>query len=36
MPVASCFLKISMETRDFDQINEIREKLTAAGFKILN
>ena len=36
MPVASCFLKISMETRDFDQINEIREKLTAAGFKIVN
>ena len=35
MPVASCFLKISMETRDFDQINEIRQKLTDAGFKIV-
>lgn len=36
MPVASCFLKISMETRDFDQINEIKQKLTDAGFKIVN
>lgn len=36
MPVASCFLKVSMETRDFDQIHEIREKLTKAGFRIVN
>ena len=36
MPVASCFLKVSMETRDFAQINEIRQKLTDAGFKIVN
>ena len=36
MPVASCFLKVSMETRDFDQINEIRQKLTEAGFRIVN
>ncbi len=36
MPVASCFLKVSMETRDFEQINEIRQKLTEAGFKIVN
>ena len=36
MPVASCFLKVSMETRDFDQINEIRQKLTDAGFKMVN
>ena len=35
MPVASCFLKVSMETRDFEQINEIRSKLTDAGFKIV-
>lgn len=35
MPVASCFLKVSMETRDFDQINEIRTRLTEAGFKIV-
>ena len=36
MPVASCFLKVSMETRDFEQIAEIRQKLTAAGFRIVN
>jgi len=36
MPVASCFLKVSMETRDFDQIAEVRQKLTEAGFKIVN
>ena len=36
MPVASCFLKVSMETRDFGQINEIRQKLTEAGFRIVN
>ena len=36
MPVASCFLKVSMETRDFEQINEIRQKLTEAGFRIVN
>ncbi len=36
MPVASCFLKISMETRDFEQIKEIRERLTEAGFKIVS
>ena len=36
MPVASCFLKVSMETRDFDQIAEVRQKLTQAGFKIVS
>ena len=36
MPVASCFLKISMETRDFEQIALVREKLAEAGFKIVN
>ena len=36
MPVASCFLKISMETRDFEQIALVRQKLTEAGFKIVN
>ena len=36
MPVASCFLKVSMETRDFEQIHEIRTRLTEAGFKIVN
>ncbi len=36
MPVASCFLKIGMETRDFEQIALIREKLTESGFNIVN
>jgi len=35
MAVASCFLKIGMETRDFAQIEEIRRELTKAGFKIV-
>ncbi len=36
MPIASCFLKISMETRDFEQIALVKEKLTEAGFNIVN
>ncbi len=36
MAVASCFLKIGMETRDFEQIEEIRHELTKAGFKIVS
>lgn len=36
MAVASCFLKIGMETRDFEQIDEIRQELTKAGFKIVS
>ena len=35
MPIASCFLKIGMETRDFAHIAQIREALTAAGFQIV-
>ena len=34
MAIASCFLTIGMETRDFEQIEEIRAELTKAGFKI--
>ena len=36
MPVASCFLKIGMETRDFEQIALIRQKLAENGFLIVN
>ena len=36
MAVASCFLKIGMETRDFEQIEQIRRALTEAGFKIVS
>ncbi len=36
MAITSCFLTISMETRDFAQIEEIKKALTEAGFKIIN
>ena len=35
MPVASCFLKIGMETKDFAHIKQIRDALTQAGFRIV-
>lgn len=35
MSIASCFLTIGMETRDFAQINQIKESLTEAGFHIV-
>lgn len=36
MSISSCFLRVSMETRDFEQIAQIRAKLTEAGFQIVN
>lgn len=36
MAIASCYLKIGMETRDFAQIEQIRNALTEAGFKIVS
>ena len=33
--VTSCLLRISMETRDFAQIEEIKAKLTEQGFKLV-
>ena len=36
MAVTSCFLKVGLETRDFEQIDEIRRRLTEEGFKIVN
>ena len=36
MAVTSCFLTLGMETRDFDQIREIRKRLTDEGYKIVN
>lgn len=32
--VIGCFLRIDMETKNFEHIAEIKQKLTAAGFKI--
>ncbi len=36
MAISSCFLKIGMETRDFEQIRLIKEELTKAGFHIMS
>ena len=35
MPVASCYLKIGLETRDFAQIEEIKAALREAGFTLV-
>lgn len=35
MAISSCFLKIGMETRDFEQIELIKQELTKAGFRLL-
>ncbi len=36
MAISSCFLKIGMETRDFEQIRTIKDELTKAGFQIMS
>lgn len=36
MAISSCFLKIGMETRDFAQIQMIKDELTRAGFQIMS
>ena len=33
--INGCFLRIEMETRDFDHVNEIKEALKSEGFKLL-
>lgn len=35
MPIASCILRVGMETRSFEQIEEIRNELIRAGFQIV-
>ena len=35
MAISSCFLKLGLETRDQQQIDEIREALTKAGFHLV-
>ncbi|MCF0230173.1 MAG: threonine ammonia-lyase [Parasporobacterium sp.] len=35
MPISSCVLRVGMETRSFEQIEQIREELTKAGFRII-
>lgn len=36
MPISSCYLTIGMETKNFDHIKLIKEKLTEAGLRIVN
>lgn len=36
MPITGCYLKLDLETRDAAQIEEIKARLTEAGFKLLN
>ena len=35
MAISSCFLKLGLETRDRQQIEEIRATLTQAGFRLV-
>ena len=35
MAITSCFLKLGLETRDAAQIEQIKQKLTEAGFKLV-
>ena len=36
MPISSCYLKVGMETRSFEQIHEIENALRQAGFQIIS
>ena len=36
MPISSCYLKVGMETRSFEQIQEIENTLRQAGFQIIS
>ncbi len=35
MAISSCFLKVNLETRDFEQIDEIHRQLEAHGFQLV-
>jgi len=35
MAIASCFLKVGIETRDFEQIETIKQRLAENGFKLV-
>lgn len=35
MAITSCFLKIALETRDHEQIDEIKDRLSKAGFTLV-
>ena len=35
MPISRCFVNIDLETKDFDHIDIIKEKLEKVGFNIV-
>ena len=35
MPITSCFLKLYLETRNWEQVEEVRNALTEAGYQIV-
>lgn len=35
MPISSCILTVTLETRDFAQIDQIKDRLNAEGFRIV-
>ena len=35
MPISSCFLKLTLETRDNTQVEQIRQELAQAGFQLV-
>lgn len=36
MAITSCYLKLGLETRDFEQIQLIESELTKAGFHLVS
>ena len=36
MAISSCFLKLGLETRDHEQIADIKKALTEAGFRLVS
>lgn len=36
MPISSCFLKLTLETRDAEQIEQIRAELAKEGFQLVS
>ena len=36
MAITSCFLKLGLETRNAAQIEEIKQRLTQAGFELVS
>jgi hypothetical protein len=35
MAIASCYVRVSVETRDFEHIEKLKTELAKAGFQIM-